>query len=183
MGDLGRPQLHHMEKRPMTVIDPEMDMTQDEVLIMDTTGTSYFMTDTSKIDAKFFGKYVRGKKFIDLGSGDGRIVSFALQCGANAFGIEQDPKFVKMSAIPRRIKQGDFMSVDFTKYDVVFYALASNKNHDLDYDLLQNLQHLKGTLMIWHRRVPHRLPKFEEALISKGFSKVEKSEFLTVYQK
>lgn len=73
-----------------------------------------------------------GTKFLDLGSGDGRIVFLASLFGAEAVGIEHDPALYQISVRARedlssiidvektRFIKGDFLQHDFSSYDVFY---------------------------------------------------------------
>lgn len=74
-----------------------------------------------------------GRRFLDLGSGDGRVVFLAAALGADATGIEYDRPLHDMAREARRrlrrtvparratLKQGDFLEEDVSRYDVIFY--------------------------------------------------------------
>ena len=81
-----------------------------------------------------FERYVgQGDRFLDLGSGDGRVVFMAALLGADAVGIEYDKKMVKISRRAARalrdlvdrdrveIVRGDFFASAWSGYDVIFY--------------------------------------------------------------
>ncbi|MEM7351011.1 MAG: class I SAM-dependent methyltransferase [Acidobacteriota bacterium] len=81
-----------------------------------------------------FERYVSsGDRFLDLGSGDGRVVFMASVLGADAVGIEYDKQMVKISRRagkalrdliePRRarIVRGDFFASPWSGYDVIFF--------------------------------------------------------------
>lgn len=81
-----------------------------------------------------FDRYVtEDTRFLDLGSGDGRVVFLAAVLGAEATGIEYDPKMVKTSrkalksldgvvdAQRVKIVEGDFFEYSWSPYDVVFF--------------------------------------------------------------
>jgi len=80
-----------------------------------------------------FDAYLKpGMKFLDLGSGDGRVLFFASHYKVQATGIEFDQELVEISrkALARLsdhvdresvdIIQGDFLKHDFTDYDVFY---------------------------------------------------------------
>ncbi len=81
-----------------------------------------------------FERYVAsGTRFLDLGSGDGRVVFLAAVLGADAAGIEYDKQMVKISRRaaralkglidPGRAKviRGDFFESTWSGYDVIFF--------------------------------------------------------------
>eukprot|EP00567_Pseudictyota_dubia_P001968 CAMPEP_0197468764 /NCGR_PEP_ID=MMETSP1175-20131217/66255_1 /TAXON_ID=1003142 /ORGANISM="Triceratium dubium, Strain CCMP147" /LENGTH=92 /DNA_ID=CAMNT_0043004883 /DNA_START=647 /DNA_END=921 /DNA_ORIENTATION=- len=85
------------------------------------------------------GYITDGTNFLDLGSGDGRIVFLASALGANATGVEYDQKLVEQSrmalsslsaasgsdpvidASRTNIVHGDYFEMGFSDYDVLFY--------------------------------------------------------------
>jgi SAM-dependent methyltransferase len=74
-----------------------------------------------------------GRRFLDLGSGDGRVVFLAAVLGADATGIEYDHPLHDIALEARRrlrrivpagrvtLRQGDFFEEDVSRYDVIFY--------------------------------------------------------------
>jgi len=74
-----------------------------------------------------------GRRFLDLGSGDGRIVFLAALLGADATGIEYERDLDHLARRARRrlahlvpierarLRRGDFFKEDFSRYDVLFY--------------------------------------------------------------
>jgi SAM-dependent methyltransferase len=74
-----------------------------------------------------------GTRFLDLGSGDGRVVFMAALLGAEATGIEYDRSLHRVAGealarlegvVPRervRLRRGDFFRHDWSRYDVLFY--------------------------------------------------------------
>jgi SAM-dependent methyltransferase len=74
-----------------------------------------------------------GVRFLDLGSGDGRVVFLANVLGAHATGIEYDATLVATSLraqkalaelldpVRLRILEGDFFDHAWSGYDVIFY--------------------------------------------------------------
>lgn len=81
-----------------------------------------------------FTPYVRpGTRFLDLGSGDGRVVFLASWLGADATGIEYEPRIfaacVKAGAALRQVApaervhliQGDFFASRWSGFDVIFF--------------------------------------------------------------
>jgi hypothetical protein len=81
-----------------------------------------------------FKAYVRpGTRFLDLGSGDGRVVFLAAWLGADASGIEYEPRIFAASvkaaaaldqvAPPERVHlmEGDFFASHWSGFDVIFF--------------------------------------------------------------
>jgi SAM-dependent methyltransferase len=78
------------------------------------------------------------QKFLDLGSGDGRVVFLANLLGADAYGIEYEKELVDASlraqgalsdlVEPRRAHflKGDFFEYPWSEYDVIFYFNLSS---------------------------------------------------------
>lgn len=74
-----------------------------------------------------------GARFLDLGSGDGRVVFMAAAMGARATGIEFNRGLHRLAGEARGrlgdildieravLKRGDFFKEDFSGYDVFFY--------------------------------------------------------------
>lgn len=95
---------------------------------------------TTRLDALtvYLEKYLKpGQKFIDLGSGDGRVVFVASLFGAQAYGIEYDKTLVDISMKARKTLskkvidpekvhfiQGDFFDHDFSAYDVLYLNIG-----------------------------------------------------------
>jgi SAM-dependent methyltransferase len=79
-----------------------------------------------------------GTRFLDLGSGDGRVVFLANLLGADATGIEYEPRLVEVGRQARgdlanllgkdRVAfiQGDFFNLPWDAYDVIFYVERSS---------------------------------------------------------
>jgi|GEM_PF-6651236 len=167
-------------------IDPKMDMTQDIDLVKDSKGVSWWFTDLKDINRELFKKYVQRHKFLDIGCGDGRIVSLAMSCGARRYqGVEIEDKFIQSSSMQRHIKNQDYREVNLTAYDVLFYFLGSTESippkGEGEPEFVENLKDFKGTLIVYHRKIPHRLEKFQENLIAKGFQEIESEGYLRMY--
>ncbi len=74
-----------------------------------------------------------GRSFLDLGSGDGRVVFMAAILGAQATGIEYEPEMHQIAetalrklraTVPKErvtLLKGDFYKLDWSRYDVLFY--------------------------------------------------------------
>jgi len=77
-------------------------------------------------------------KFIDLGSGDGRVVFLAALFGAKAYGIEYDTRLVDISRKAQEglkdvietnkvnFIQGDFLKHDLSQYDIMYLCAGTN---------------------------------------------------------
>jgi len=172
----------------MGVIDPKMDMTKDMDFIKGSRGITYWFTEIRDIPRDLFKKYVRGKNFLDIGAGDGRVLRLAVSCGAKkSRGSEIDKKFVESSSMQRWIKICDFKEVDPKNFDVIYYFLGSTQEvltgRDGEPEVIEYLKNFEGTLILYHRKVGHRLQKFEDNLKSEGFEKVEGKGFLIVYRR
>lgn len=170
------------EIAPGIALDPEMDRTIDMDLVKGSRGISYWFTTISDIPRDFFIKYIKGKRFIDLGCGDGRVVFLAMRCGASTFrGIEIDEELIKKSNMRRYIKKGDFHDIDFNKYDVLYHYLFSDSKRE--FDIIEKLKDFKGYFIIYYRKVAHRLPRFHDEIIKRGFKEIEKEGYLKVYRR
>lgn len=97
----------------------------------------------------------KGKRFYELGSGDGRVVLEAAKMGAAAFGIEQSLIRVILSKIKSKrlnteIKpqfiHGDIFKTDFSSADIVFIFLLPKGIEKLERQLKKDLR--KGTKII-----------------------------------
>ncbi len=100
-----------------------------------------------KIDLK---KY---KNFLDLGSGDGRVVLIA-SLFTKATGIEYDKKLVKKGIeIKNKLKlradfiQGDFLKQDLSKYDIIFINPDKGFHKGTEDKLLEEI---KGKLIVYN---------------------------------
>ena len=112
-----------------------------------------------------FETYVKpGEKFLDLGSGDGRVVFLANAMGADATGIEYDKGMVKISKQametlgekidPERVHfiKGDFFKQSWSGYDVIFYFdLTSFEHHQLRQKISKELDP-GARLLVGHQK-------------------------------
>mmetsp|Transcript_11326 Transcript_11326/g.24155 ORF Transcript_11326/g.24155 Transcript_11326/m.24155 type:complete len:287 (+) Transcript_11326:46-906(+) len=109
-----------------------------------------------------------GTRFLDLGSGDGRMLFVASALGAHATGVEYDGDMIKhsktaLSALssksivdPNRINiiQGDFFDIDFSEFDVLFYFdIGCTDNIGLKKKIEQELAP-NARLLIAHEQQP-----------------------------
>ena len=86
------------------------------------------------------------KNFLDLGSGDGKIVLIASLFGLKAAGIEFDKDLIKTSKkIRDKLKlranfiQGDFLKHDISKYDFIFINPDKGFEHSLEDKLIKEM--------------------------------------------
>ncbi len=119
-----------------------------------------------------FERYVTpGVRFLDLGSGDGRVLFLANVLGADAVGIEYDKKMVKISRRARKalkdladrdrleIVRDDFFAHRWSGYDVVFYFDQSSFAQDRVRQKLRRELDPGAILLIGHEQAP--FPGFE----------------------
>ena len=97
-------------------------------------------------------------KFLDLGSGDGRVVFLASLYGVDAYGIEYDKSLYEISIQakkrlrglikPERISfiQGDFLKCDFKKYDIFYLYAGTNALPQLMKKLYEEMK--PGSILI-----------------------------------
>lgn len=108
-----------------------------------------------------------GDRFLDLGSGDGRVVFFANVLGADAYGIEYEPSLIevshrateKLEDIVDRDRlhfiEGDFFEHSWAEYDVIyFFDLSSFEHHRVRKKLIQELKP-GAHLIVGHQRAPY----------------------------
>jgi len=81
----------------------------------------------------FRAEVLPGRRFLDLGSGDGRVVFLAAFLGAEATGIEYEREMDRLARRARkrlgglvpsgraRLRRADFFREDLSRYDVLFY--------------------------------------------------------------
>lgn len=93
------------------------------------------------------------KNFLDLGSGDGKVVLIA-SLFTKATGIEYDKKlFEKSIEIRDKLKlnanfiQGDFLKQNLTKYNVIFINPDKGFHNETETKLLEEL---KGILIVYN---------------------------------
>lgn len=114
-----------------------------------------------------FGAYVGPEvDFLDLGSGDGRVVFLAEVLGARATGIEYDEELVEVSERALAaladvvdgdrvtIVQGDFFEVSWSDYDVIFYFDLSSFLQEGVRDKLRAELAPDAVLLVGHEQAP-----------------------------
>lgn len=83
--------------------------------------------------------YCPKKTFLDLGSGDGRIIGWAADCGAI------NPRGIEIEDMATDIK-GNVFEHDISQYDVLFYYSGGSK---LEADLLNWIKNTyRGVLLL-----------------------------------
>ena len=96
----------------------------------------YVETPIEKVEKMVaFADVKPGKKSVDLGAGDGRIVIAMAKAGAKAYGFEIVEKYVRRSKINiikaglhgnAFVSLGDFWKEDLSSYDIVtIYSMAA----------------------------------------------------------
>jgi len=149
---------------------------------------------------------MKGKSFVDLGSGDGRTVILAHKMGAEkAVGIEFEGELLEISESLKRDLAGDAESIEFKKgdflkealgeYDIIFYNLTGTFDED---KLIKKIRKemRPGALFVmykfWnaYKKGGKLLPKAIEKYETKIYSTLEKapgfesiSDIATVYSK
>ena len=114
-----------------------------------------------------FRAYVEADaRFLDLGSGDGRVVFLAGVLGARATGIEYDEGLVALSrralaaladVVDARLVelvQGDFFASSWSGYDVVFYFDQSSFAQDRVREKLARELDPGAVLLVGHEQAP-----------------------------
>jgi len=111
-----------------------------------------------------------GETLVDLGSGDGRIVSAAARDhGAHAIGVEIDPLRVWLgrmhawvAAVGPQVRtiRGDLFDADLTGADVVTVFLSQAANERLEPKLLRELA--PGSRVVSYRHTFSRMPLIAE---------------------
>ena len=121
------------------------------------------------------------KNFLDIGSGDGKVVLIASLFCPNVFGIEADKSLhdkaneIKMKLrIPNaKFHNIDFFEHDFSKYNILFLNPDTSLERGLESKLLREM---KGKLIHYGYHFHPRFLKREESFLVNGNS-------VTVYSK
>jgi len=114
----------------------------------------------------FAGTVAPGTRFLDLGSGDGRVVFMASLLGARAEGVEYDRSLhrIALSARDRLLgvieperallRRGDFFDEDLGPYDLFFYFEAGSSLEDRLLDKLRKEMKPTALLILAYPRGP-----------------------------
>ena len=88
-----------------------------------------------------FAQVIRGKRFLDIGSGYGGIVERAQELGANAYGVEVNEELYRDSTCRDKIFHKDVFDMDLTNWDVLYYYLGGcNRECELFHKILREHQ-------------------------------------------
>ncbi len=114
-----------------------------------------------------FRRYLQpGKKFLDLGSGDGRVLFLANVLGSDATGVEYDGRLVKVTRTAQEslgrlvdarrlhVVQGDFFELPWSGYDVVFYFDQSSFEQDRLREKIRTELDSDSRLIVAHEQAP-----------------------------
>jgi len=113
------------------------------------------------------------RNFLDIGSGDGKVVLIASLFCKNAEGIEID-KFLHGKAVEMKNKfkisnatfhNKDFFQHDFSRYDVLFLAPDASLDRGLENKLLKEI---KGKLIHYGHHFQPRFLKKERSFLVNG---------------
>lgn len=131
--------------------------------------TKLGMWGVSSADDVFeiFKKLAVNGRFIDLGSGDGKVVMIASQFYDSVTGVECDEELVKVSedmSVKLKIESefvcDDYMNIDLSQYDYLFL----NPDHELDELGKKLMTELKGKVIVYSN-----LYKFKDLKVEKEF--------------
>lgn len=107
------------------------------------------ISSAQKISKKFSReiKLQNYKTFIDLGSGDGKVVLIASLFGVKATGIEYDKDLIEISirirdelGLSADFIQGDFLKQDLSRYDILFINPDKGFEYKLENKLLKEMK-------------------------------------------
>lgn len=111
-------------------------------------------------------KLKRGDKFVDLGSGDGRVVIEVAKNGIEAHGFEINPVLIIYSKLKVRTNNlidaefywKSFWKTSLSKYNVIYVFGISHIMNDLEKKILKECN--KGTTILTQSyKLPHLKPK------------------------
>jgi hypothetical protein len=151
--------------------------------ITDLLGAPFVPTSSKIIDETLKqAKLKKGKVFIELGSGDGRVVREAVrQFKVNGTGIEINPFLLIFSRvvaifrnIPVKYESKNLFNVDLSKADYIFLFLLPRTLKKLGVGKLNECK--RGSLIICHG---FKLPGWESKLIDE----IDRKTFATYFYK
>ena len=112
------------------------------------TGKGIFEPSQLEHLNEIFDKYVKGKKFLDLGSGVGHVVKFALDYTSTATGVEHERSLFYCTHTPENILHEDFLNHDLSQYDVLYYYIYGT---DDEKALVEKIKKsFKGVFIVYH---------------------------------
>ncbi len=127
-------------------------LSSGKLTVRDTSKGIWGVSGTKEL-IEFFPKIeLKGKKFLDIGSGDGKAVIIAALYGAEAYGVEIDKELVEKSNIVKKelgvgceFFCSDLFDLDFSSYDVFFI------NPDQRFDQLERklIEEMKPTAVLY----------------------------------
>lgn len=109
-------------------------------MLIPTPNGTYFPTQNNKVDLSQF----KGMSLLDLGSGFGDFVEYALSEGLDAKGIEINPFFFNHSKVQNRITLGDMLEMDWDA-DILFYYMTDIHRED---EFIEKLNHSEAIVII-----------------------------------
>jgi SAM-dependent methyltransferase len=145
------------------------------------TGYKHLLTIINflKTDANLNGYGQKSRKFIDLGSGDGRVVIEFAKQGFESYGIELNPflvlwsrwKIKRLGLKNAKIMWGNFWKINFSDFDVFYIFHFQIANNLLSKKLKQELK--KNSVIISFGFI---LPGFQLIKKEGGFLAYKKAE-------
>ena len=99
-----------------------------------------------------FSKHLKGKRFLDLGSGIGQVVKLAFVYARTATGIEYEKPFIDCTHIRENILHKDFFEHDFSQYDVLYYYVSGTKDERRLVEKIAN--EFTGIFIVYHAELP-----------------------------
>ncbi|MBW3002970.1 class I SAM-dependent methyltransferase [Candidatus Woesearchaeota archaeon] len=140
---------------------------QGKVPVKDTKLGMWGVSSADDVFEIFKKLNVHGK-FLDLGSGDGKVVLVASLFCDSVTGVECDDELIKLSkefanqlGIKAEFLLDDYMNIDLCGYDYIFI----NPDHELD-DLSEKLKDYKGMVVVYSNLYFLKLNKIKEFRVS-----------------
>ena len=125
-----------------------------------------------------FSKFLQGKLFLDLGSGDGKVVKFAYNFSNYVNGVEIDKKLYEDSEVKNWIMNDNLFNINFKSYDILYYYLKGSK-HELE--LIQKLnEEFKDYLIIYYKSMKEKQVDVFASFLKADVCYV--SEYVKVYK-